>query len=335
MRMGSPTIVVTPSPPRAAPAKEPRKPAPADPPAPTPVKESPLLTALRLVLEKHPNEARRLLEKYDKPDRDQLLALLRLTADVSSGDLPPGEAEELLEQLHHLTCHLSCCAPLTLGKVCFCRKIESFGQYHAVDGGPEFQAGCEGRPGERVQVYAEVRNFSSRLHKGQYETLLTSSLEIYDGHCPPGGKCRPVVTMNLGTCIDRSQTARQDYFLNFQFHVPARLPPGLYTLRVTVAKGLDSDWRRSDLDSGGQALARLQGVPAATPAGDAVIGASQNTNPKPPGATLICPDSSAGAGARPPGTPGRQQLPCPSSTLSRTSRSHGTGRRGRLLPCPR
>ena len=31
-----------------------------------------------------------------------------------------------------------------------------------------------------------------------------------------------------------SRTPRQDYFLNFQFHVPAKLKAGRYTLKVTV-----------------------------------------------------------------------------------------------------
>jgi hypothetical protein len=40
--------------------------------------------------------------------------------------------------------------------------------------------------------------------------------------------------MTPETAVDLSQTPRQDYFLNFQFHVPAKLEPGLYVLRVTV-----------------------------------------------------------------------------------------------------
>ena len=40
--------------------------------------------------------------------------------------------------------------------------------------------------------------------------------------------------MPIATTIDTSQTPRQDYFLNFQFHVRAGMPPGLYTLVITV-----------------------------------------------------------------------------------------------------
>jgi hypothetical protein len=158
--------------------------------------------------------------------------------------MSPADVEQMLEQLQGLAVQLRQRAPLQLGKVCFCRAIESFGQYQPLESDYSFQAGCDGRPGERVQVYAEVRNFASRLRNGQHETMLSSSLDVYDrtishdrtsgSPAASRGKCRPVVTMNLGTCTDRSQTPRQDYFLNFRFHVPTRLPPGRYTLQVTV-----------------------------------------------------------------------------------------------------
>jgi hypothetical protein len=90
-----------------------------------------------------------------------------------------------------------------------------------------FQAGIDGLPGERIQVYAEVRNFTSRPYNGEYETKLSCLLEIREGE-------KVTRTINLDTCIDRSQTPRHDYFLNFQFPVPARLKPGWYTLWITV-----------------------------------------------------------------------------------------------------
>ena len=204
-----------------------------------PAKTTPLVAALCKAMEKKPLQAKKLLEKYDKPDRELLLSLLRLTADVEQGELaklPPEEVEQTLEQLYSLTLHLRQRAPLSLGKVCFCRQIKNFGQYTPLGPDHQFQAGCDGQPGEYLQIYAEVRNFGSQLRDGQYETVLASSLEFYHGNLKgsDGKQRRPDVTMQLDPCTDRSQSPRQDYFLNFQFHVPRGLPPGLYTLLITV-----------------------------------------------------------------------------------------------------
>jgi hypothetical protein len=213
------------------------RPAAPEPEAPKPAPDAPLVAALRCALEKHPAEARRLLAKYEKNDRELLLSLLRLTADLGEGDLeklPPEQASRTLAQLSAVTTNLRLRAPLALEKVCFCKKIQGFGRYAPLPPQTDeqlasFQAGSEGRPGERVQIYAEVRNFACRrAQEGHYETLLESKLEIRDE------ERREVASIDLGKCVDRSQTPRQDYFLNFQLHVPAKLAPGRYTLWVKV-----------------------------------------------------------------------------------------------------
>ncbi len=201
-------------------------------PAPAPAKEeSPLICALRCALEKHPKKAQALLQRYDPRDRDLLLALLSLTAGLGEGELAklsPDEIERTLDQLHLLTLHLRKRAPLALGTVCFCQRIENFGQFIPMPAQYEYQAGEGGRAGERGQVYAEVRNFNSVLHHGQYETRLVVMLAVHDE------KGQEVVMRKYQPCIDRSQTPRQDFFLNIPFYVWPELPPGLYTLWVTV-----------------------------------------------------------------------------------------------------
>lgn len=203
-----------------------------------PLPDEPVVAAMRCALRKQPQQARKLLEKYDPADREALLALCQLAVQAGGGALDrlaPQEAAQLLEKLGPLAQRLRARAPLALGEVCFCRRIESFGQYVPLPVGHAFQAGSDGQPGECVQVYVEVRNFRSVRRQDHYETVLNSSLEIIDHSLElREEQRRRVVCMDLGTCTDTSRTPRQDYFLNFQFHVPARLPPGLYTLRVTV-----------------------------------------------------------------------------------------------------
>jgi hypothetical protein len=209
-----------------------RSKAPAEEPPPPPASpEPPLVAALRCALQKHPQEAQRLLDKYDKADRDLLLALMKLTAGIGEKEVLKLDAAEMaatLDQLAALTAHLRQRAGLSLDRVCFCKKIDGFGQFEPVPASHSFQPGSEGRPGDRVHVYAELRNFGSRLNDGQYETTLASTLEIRDM------QNRQVVALNLGSCVDRCQSRRQDYFLNVQFHVPPKLPAGVYTLQVVV-----------------------------------------------------------------------------------------------------
>jgi hypothetical protein len=205
----------------------------ATPAEPKPPPDPPLVAAMRRLLQNPNAEPMECLKNYKESDRDQLLALLcRLAAGIGEGDLdrvPPENLAAQLDRLHGLIVALRRRAPLALSNVCFCRRIDGFGRYDALPGAPAFQAGVEGRPGERVQLYAEVRNFNCQPRGAYCEIRLASTLEIYDER----GRV-PVVTLAPLTCTDRSRTPRQDYFLNFQFHVPPRVPPGAYRLRVTV-----------------------------------------------------------------------------------------------------
>jgi hypothetical protein len=222
------------------------------PEAPAREKEAlPSVESLRSALQKRSQEAEALLETSDRPEREKMLALLRLMSGISEKELaklPPEEVASALEQLRRLAQQLRLRAPLSLEKLYFCRSIESFGQYERLPDIPTFQAGVDGQPGEHVQVYVEVRNFGTVQRQDHYETRLSSSLEILE---VVDKQRRKVVTMNPRACIDRSQTPRQDFFLNVQFHIPARLPPGLYTLWVTVkdmtppAPGQDADARKA------------------------------------------------------------------------------------------
>jgi hypothetical protein len=196
-----------------------------------PPPDSPLVAALRCALSRNAGEARQVLERYDEADRARLLTLLHLAADIEAGNLerlPPKELADTLDQLRGLIEALRRRAPLELDKVCLCRRIDGFGRYEPLPADYAFQAGSDGLPGERIQVYAEVRNFNCQPRDRFFETVLASSLEVRDEHR------QRVVLLRPQRCTDRRSTPRQDYFLNFQFHVPAKLPPGSYTLCVTV-----------------------------------------------------------------------------------------------------
>jgi hypothetical protein len=212
--------------------------------------EAPLLAALRCLQEKRsPDEVLALLEPYDPADREVLRDLLRLAVrlgDRDAGRSTPAEMTVAVDQLESLTRSLRPRAALVLEKLCFCRprSVDNFGVYEPLEDGHAFRAAAPGRPGERVQVYAEVRNFTSRPVGDHFETILKGTLEIHEKSIsfPRNEEAkanvvvpsRPVVIFDLAPCTDRSRSPRQDFFVNLHFDVPARLLPGAYTLCVQV-----------------------------------------------------------------------------------------------------
>lgn len=237
--------VKTARPPQPGPAEEERPSAilspppavsiPVVPPTPPPPPDVPLVAALRCLLQKHSSsEAADLLHEYSKADQETLLVLLQIAAPLGTAGLEQLSAEQLtslLEQVQALEQSLRARAGLILDHMTLCRKIVGFGVYEPLPADYVFQAGCNNHPGERIRVYAEVRNFLTRPASGRetgYETSLDSTVEILDF------RGQRIWAQNFPACIDRSQTRRRDFFINFELHVPAEVPPGQYTLVMRV-----------------------------------------------------------------------------------------------------
>jgi hypothetical protein len=217
-----PSAIPPPPPPHDVPVVQADK-APPDPPA---------VTALRDLLQHHSADALEQLRGYDAVSRELLLSLLTVMARIGDGGLDqatPQETALLLEQVRQVEAVLRPRAALTLDKVCLCRTIKGFGDCEPWPADHVFQPGTVDRYGERMQVYVEVRNLTCRPCGPQYETSLAGVVDICDFVDPK----HPAVHLDFPATVDRSQTARQDYFINFQFHLP-QLPPGRYTLRVQV-----------------------------------------------------------------------------------------------------
>jgi hypothetical protein len=198
--------------------------------------EPPLVSALRDLLANRSATALEDLQAFDGASRDLLMTLLPLAARISDGGLDhatPQETAVLLEQLRQLEAVLRPRAALTLDKVCLCRKINGFGDCEPWPEDHAFQAKGDDRRGDRMQVYVEVRNFTCRPCDAGFETSLAGVVEIRDFNQ------KIVSRIDFPACVDRSQTPRQDYFINFQFHLPCQpegrcMPEGRYTLRVLV-----------------------------------------------------------------------------------------------------
>jgi hypothetical protein len=209
----------------------------APPEAPRPP-DSPLVQALRYVLEGKPGAAAEVLQRCDPVTRDALLALLQLAAPLCEGGLErasPQQSATALEQINRLQSALRRRAPLAIEKMCFCREVRDFGKYYPLPPDYAFQTGSDGLPGELVQVYVEVRNVICRQRGLVYETALKGHVEIHDFR----GNC--VWSHDFDNRPDRSRTPLQDNYVEFHFNVPSQLlADSAYTLWVYV-KDVEDD----------------------------------------------------------------------------------------------
>jgi hypothetical protein len=131
-------------------------------------------------------------------------------------------ATQTINQLNTAVRRLQERADLQIRNVAFCRQILYFGNY---DRFPR----DEFRPGQEVLLYAEIENFKSEpTADGQYRTLLRSSLEILS----PSGEVRKQI--DFPATEDLCRNYRRDYFHNYQFTIPDRLPLGPHVLKLSV-----------------------------------------------------------------------------------------------------
>jgi hypothetical protein len=190
--------------------------------------------ALRCYLDKRPADAVTFLNRYDPANQEMLLSLLPLAVRLTESSVDrasPLELTAMIDQLHSLSLPLQRRTPLRIAQLCFCHGIKGFGVYDPVqENQAVFQGGSGGQDGQLVFVYAEIRNFNSELQGALSVTRLKSWLEIRNYE----NKTVWSVDKFPDERPDVSRTPRQDYFINYKFHVPAHLAPGSYTLVVQV-----------------------------------------------------------------------------------------------------
>jgi len=198
-----------------------------------------VVSALRCFLDKRLPDAVHHIECYDKSIQEPLLLLLPWVAMFAEGELnraKPQDVEKLLEQIEGLSRSLVSRASLRLGQVRFCQRVHGFGMIDPLPDEYVFQSGSGGRPGEGVYLYVEVNHTAHRPNGPYFETRLAGRLEILDA----AGK--RVWSDEFPSKPNASISPRHDYFVIFQFAVPAHLPPGHYSLAVDLS---DQTWQGS------------------------------------------------------------------------------------------
>jgi len=117
-------------------------------------------------------------------------------------------------------------ADMSIKNMSFCEQISNFGNYQKF-------VRDEFTPGQDVLLYAEIENFRSHLTEdGEYRTSLKSVIDIIG----PNGESR--WNKVFAATEDRCRNPRRDYFHNYQFAIPDRLPLGPHTLTLTVVDEL-------------------------------------------------------------------------------------------------
>jgi hypothetical protein len=135
---------------------------------------------------------------------------------------PKDRASQTIHQLASAIRRLQERVDVQLKNVVFCRQIQYFGNY-------ERFPRDEFRPGQEVLLYAEIEHFKSEpTSDGQYRTLLRSTIEILG----PSGDVRKQI--EFPATEDFCRNYRRDYFHNYQFVIPDRLPLGPHVLKLTV-----------------------------------------------------------------------------------------------------
>jgi hypothetical protein len=239
-----PTVHVAPP----IPPDRPSKPTPAAQPAefPRPTEPAPkaaddpaLITAVRLLMENRPGEAVTVLMNYDKPTQQLLLCLLPAIVRLSEGKFDQADPKEIaliMMQMDSALSELRRKAPLVIERMCYCRRIDGFGQFDPLPDDRAF------RQGELVQIYAELQNYFWEKHGQFYEMRLSSTVEIRD----QAGAV--VFRQDFRELLERSQSPRHDYYFpRCRFCVPENLPPGDYRLVLKVTEAPSKRTAQQDL----------------------------------------------------------------------------------------
>ena len=187
------------------------------------------LRLLHLVA-RHPEQALTVIPSLEPADQEywqQILLALTNSLDVD-GRSARDRAAQSIPPVNMALRRLREQADLIIRNPAFCEEISYFGNYKRFPR-DEFV------PGQPVLLYAEIENFRSEpTPTGEYRTLLRSLIEIVGAN----GQIR--WKKNFAATEDVCRNPRRDYFHNYQFTIPERLPLGPHTLRLTVVDELSS-----------------------------------------------------------------------------------------------
>jgi len=155
-----------------------------------------------------------------------------------SSDDPDARREESLAQLRIAVHHLQRASRLRIRNASFCNRIHSFGNYD------EFPS-TSFTAGQRILVYAEMKNFKSEpTVDGFYRSAMKSTIEIIRTN-----PAHVIIDRNdFPTTEDFCRTMRTDYFHSYPVDLPSTLSPGSYILKLIVTDDISGKTSHETLD---------------------------------------------------------------------------------------
>lgn len=166
------------------------------------------------------------IEGLSDEENRQVSDLLRmLLAMQSSTPTTPEEATSHLATIERLREELMGIAELQIPKVKLCKLVDGFGVYEQFDS-YEFAAGRS----QPVLVYCELKNYALKTDEaGMHHTRLKVALDLYNAR---GSTAQP--GLSIPNVEDISSNKRNDFYLSPIYTLSSSLPPGEYTLKVTI-----------------------------------------------------------------------------------------------------
>ncbi|MFV1965656.1 MAG: hypothetical protein ACC628_09560, partial [Pirellulaceae bacterium] len=183
-------------------------------------------TYLRLlhVISNHRDQAIEPIEGLTEDEREywkHLLYSLLVSLDADDMHASSRRATLALRDLRAASDHLSNISTLDVKGLTFCPQVYSFGRVVEYDS-HTFS------PDQEVLLYVEVDNFAVEQKGDQYETHLTAEYSLFDS--------RGVRVANVALPSDKQlcNNRRRDYFIAYPLSLPGDIPPGSYTLQLTI-----------------------------------------------------------------------------------------------------
>jgi hypothetical protein len=133
----------------------------------------------------------------------------------------PADQPAALAVLETAAGRLRAPARLEVRHLAFCTRVRGYGNIEPLRA-PALA------PGQPVLLYSEVENLHHEPLADGFRTRLSSELAVLDA------QRRPIWQQQFAAVEDRSSVPRRDYFLSHTFRLPTQLPPGTYSVELTL-----------------------------------------------------------------------------------------------------